>query len=75
MTRRTLAISTPAMSQAPFLEYDPKSGRWRVWTTFNNKATSGTYFELFSTGAVERVTIARNGEVANIINIMGALKA
>ena len=74
MSRRTLAIATPAMSQAPFLEYDPKSGRWRAWTAFDKNATSGTYFDLYATGAVERVTIARNGEVANTINIMPAMK-
>lgn len=79
MTRRTLALTTPADRQAPFAEYMPHevyhdgAGYWRIWKNFNKDATAGTFFELHADGRVERVTIGPDGNIAETISILQEL--
>lgn len=56
-----IGIIDPASSQAPFLEYNLHSKRWRVWLAFNEYATLGTYLDLYPEGLSERVTDQGHG--------------
>lgn len=71
MPRHNLMIVDPGASQAPFLEYDPRTGRWRVWVIFNDDATAGTYIDLYPTGQSERLTTFPNGDVFKITRLTG----
>ena len=61
--RRTIGLGTS--SQMPFLEWHEATGRWRVWLMYENNLNSGTFMDLYSTGAVDRVTI-KDLEIADI---------
>lgn len=47
--------------QQAFIETTETSHR--VWVAYNRDVTAGTYFELFATGVVDRVTVAPDGSM------------
>lgn len=67
--RPILGLMTPESRQAPFAEY--VNGKWRIWLSFNSKATAGTYLVLHShnpldqrmNGKVERFTVGEDGTI------------
>jgi len=65
-----LSIITPSSKQAPFIEYNAKSQRWRVWQSFNPTVTAGTYLDLYPSGAVERVTLGPDGSIKDITTVV-----
>lgn len=69
-TNRVIVLD-PQAKQAPFIEFDTRTRRWRVWMTFDGSITNGTYLDLYDTGLCERVTLQSGGEVREITRITG----
>lgn len=66
-----IGILTPGQAQAPFLEYDERTQRWRVWLAFDATVDGGTYLDLYPTGQSDRVTLRSDGVVENIVRLTG----
>ncbi len=66
-----IGIIEPHASQSPFLEYDERTRRWRVWASFDDNVDSGTFIDLYATGQSERVTLRSDGMVENITILTG----
>jgi len=64
-----IALGTNHKKQ-PFAEFvrDGSSHRasWRIWLSFNNDITSGTYLELNQDGSCDRITV-NNGQIIDIV--------
>lgn len=48
--------------QQPFTEF--VNGTWRIWYIYNNDVTSGSYYQLFSDGTCDRVSVVDGDIVA-----------
>lgn len=53
--------------QQPFMEF--VNGTHRIWIIYNKNASAGTYYELFPTGAVDRVTVDEFGNRTQTVRI------
>lgn len=61
----------PLAAQAPFAEYDARTGRWRIWLIFDATVDSGTYLDLQADGLCERVTLGTDSSVREITRLTG----
>jgi len=54
--RRLGLIDAASRSKPPVLQFLPQDG-WRLWTTYNQELTKGTYIALHSDGTMQRVSV------------------
>jgi len=65
MSKR-IGIFSVHQRQQPFAVFGDHI--WRIWISYNNDVTSGTYLELYPDGQVDRVTV-NNNDIMEVVRI------